>query len=82
MDSSGFRGRFTAIMMMAIMLFTPLQTVFPPQVVHSTLDELEASPSIHMDVDFNESDGFTQSNISVEQATGEVLLDRPLILVG
>ena len=32
-----------------------------------------------MDVDFNESDGFTQSNISVEQATGEVLLDRPLI---
>ena len=79
MDSSGFRGRFTAIMMMAIMLFTPLQTVFPPQVVHSTFDELETSPSIHMDVDFNESDGFTQSNISVEQATGEVLLDRPLI---
>ena len=79
MDSSGFRGRFTAIMMMTIMLLTPLQTVFPSQDAHSTLVELGVSPSLHMDSDFNESDGFTQSNISVEQATGEVLLDRPLI---
>ena len=79
MDSSGFRGRFTAIMMMAIMLLTPLQTAFPSQEISSELVEPEVSPSLHMDVDFNESDGFLQSNISIEQATGEVLLDRPII---
>ena len=66
-------------MMMTIMFLTPLQTAFTSQEGDSILVENEISSSLHMDVDFNESDGFTQSNVSVEQATGEVLLDRPTI---
>jgi len=79
MHSGGFRRIAPAIMMMAIMLLTPLQTTLTTPNNSSMLEKDQVSPSLHMDLEFNESDGFTPTNISIEQATGEAVLDRPTI---
>ena len=79
MHSGGFRRIAPAFMMMAIMLLTPLQALLTVQDSPSILNEGQISSSLHMDLEFNESDGFTQSNVSIEQATGEAVLEHPLI---
>jgi len=65
--------------MMFIMLLTPLQMALTVQDHHSILDESQTSQSLRMDLDFNETDGFTHSNITIDQVSGEAVLDHPLI---
>ena len=79
MDSRAFRRVTPAIVMMVIMLLTPLQMALTAQEHPSTLEDSQVSSSLYMDLDFNESDGFIQRNITIEQATGEAVLDRPVI---
>ena len=79
MGSSAFRRIAPAIMMMAIMLFTPLQMALSAQDHTPILEDGQVSSSLHMDLEFNESDGFTHRNISIELETGEAVLDHPFI---
>lgn len=79
MGSDAFRGILPAMVMMGLMLLTPLHSGLTATSDSSLTDEHDALPSLHMDDQFNESDGFTPSNITIDSATGEAILDHPVI---
>ena len=65
--------------MMTLMLITPLQSLLSTPDSNLDFENQDSSKTLHMDVDFNESDGFTPSNITIDQGTGEAVLDHPVI---
>ena len=79
MGKSSHHALIPAMFMMVLMLLTPLQSMLsmPNDDIH--LEQQNSSNTLHMDLDFNESDGFTPSNLTIEQSTGEAALDRPVI---
>ena len=79
MGKSSYHALIPAMFMMALMLLTPLQSMLsmPNDDIH--LEQQNSSNTLHMDLDFNESDGFTPSNLTIEQSTGKAALDRPVI---
>ena len=79
MHSGMFRRSLPAMVMMIIMLLTPLQFAFTAQVEQLPLEENQVESTLHMDDEFNESDGFIQTNVSIEKTTGEALLELPEI---
>ena len=79
MGKSSHRVLLPAMFMMTLMLLTPLQSLLTSPNSSSDFENQDSSKSLHMDVDFNESDGFTPSNITIEQGTGEAVLDHPVI---
>lgn len=78
MGNTGSRRFIPAIIMMVLMFLTPLQSVIPVQDATS-LHVNEVSKSLQMNSEFNVSDGFTPSNISINTSTGEAVLDHPII---
>ena len=79
MGKSSYRALIPALFMMLLMFLTPLQSILTIQDNAYEFEDNKSSKTLHMDVDFNESDGFTPSNISIEQNTGEAVLDHPVI---
>jgi len=79
MGKSSYRALLPAMFMMTLMLLTPLQSLLTTPNSSLDFESQDSSKTLHMDVDFNESNGFTPSNITIEQATGEAVLDHPVI---
>ncbi|MBT7263574.1 MAG: hypothetical protein HN883_06705 [Euryarchaeota archaeon] len=79
MGSDRYGEMLPVMAMMLLMLLTPLHSVMTGTSGSTLPDEIEVSPSLHLDDQFNESDGFTPSNITIDSATGEAILDHPII---
>ena len=79
MGNGSHRALIPAMVMVILMLVTPMQSLLTIQENTPLFEQKDSAKTLHMDVDFNESDGFTPSNITIEQATGEAVLDHPVI---
>lgn len=79
MGKSSYRALIPALVMMLLMLLTPFQSILTIRDGTADFEDQKMIKTLHMDIDFNESDGFTPSNVSIEQSTGEAILDHPVI---
>ena len=70
-----------AVMMVGIMLITPFASMASnTPIAEFELDSTEERLlGIHNDHDFNTSDGFTLSNVTIDASNGEAGLDRPVL---
>ena len=70
-----------AVLMVSIMLITPFASMASQSpLADSELDATgERLLGIHYDQDFNTSDGFALSNITIDASTGEAELDHPTL---
>jgi hypothetical protein len=64
---------------MLLMLFTPAMPFFSSTIPSQIETDSGAMNGIHEAYDFNESQGFSLSNVTVDSATGKVVLQRPTI---
>ncbi len=79
MGKSSYRGLMPTVAMMLLMLLTPLQSFMTAQENSLDFDDNQSLNTLHYDVDFNETNGFSNSKVSIDQSTGEAVLERPLI---
>ncbi|RJU82516.1 MAG: hypothetical protein DWC09_02060 [Candidatus Poseidoniales archaeon] len=70
-----------AMLMMVIMLVAPLTSMIeqPPQPKIELESEGESLHGIHSDLDFNTTDGFALTNVTIDASNGEAELSRPVL---
>lgn len=79
MGKSSNLGLMPSMVMMLLMLLTPLQSYITSPESSLDFEGVQTFNTLHMDVDFNETDGFTTNKVSIDQSTGEAVLERPFI---
>ena len=70
-----------AMLMMVIMLIAPLTSMMeqPTPLGRVLESEKERLHGIHSDYDFNTTDGFALTNVTIDVSNGEAELSRPVL---